>query len=103
MFKKEAIGYLLAPISLLLLAILQIINRQLVMGLSSILLGFVFLILNFSTKKKDIEFTLVEKDEEFLSLISKGEKIKAIKRCRIIENCGLKEAHDYVESIVNPK
>jgi len=116
MFKKKLKAHLLASkfslfIStvLLLLGVIYIINRQLGMGLLFIslgfvlfiTLGFVFLIQNFSAKKNDIRFDLAEKDKEFLNLISKGKKNKAIKRCRVVESCSLKEAVDYVESIIS--
>lgn len=100
MFKKESIVYLIASAGFFFAGIFEMIASQLVLGFSFISLGFVMLTLKFSIKKKDIDFTRVEKDEEFLSLVSKGDKIKAIKRCRSITSCGLKEALDYVESII---
>jgi len=38
-------------------------------------------------------------DEELISLISQGKKIKAIKRYRMVTGIGLKEAKDYVDSL----
>jgi len=86
----------------LLVGVLHIImHRQLGRGLGFISLGFVFFLLSFNCKRKNIRFDLIDKDEESLNLVSKGNKNKAIKRCRVIANCGLKEAVDYVESIMN--
>ncbi|WP_253198424.1 ribosomal protein L7/L12 [Clostridium gasigenes] len=38
-------------------------------------------------------------DVELKNLIEQGEKIKAIKRYRIVTGLGLKEAKDYVDSL----
>lgn len=51
--------------------------------------------------KKDIDFTKVQNDEDFQKMICEDKKIEAIKRCRDIVNCGLKEASDHVESAIN--
>ncbi|WP_069876067.1 ribosomal protein L7/L12 [Fusibacter sp. 3D3] len=99
MVKKESKMFFVASACFFLAGIFEILNSQFVFGFSFITFGFVFLTLGVSNKKKVIDLTLVKKDEAFLNLISEGNKIKAIKRCRSITNCGLKEASDYVESM----
>lgn len=44
---------------------------------------------------------IVTKDvkDELISLISEGNKIKAIKRCRMVTGLGLKEAKEYVDQL----
>lgn len=100
MFKKESIWFLFASICFFLAGAFEFMDRQPVFGFFFSALGFVFLTLKLSNKKKVADFILLEKDEEFLNLISEGKKIEAIKRCRSIVNSGLKEASEYVESII---
>ncbi|MCI1946313.1 ribosomal protein L7/L12 [Clostridium sp. MT-14] len=37
--------------------------------------------------------------EELKDLVSRGEKIKAIKKYRVVTGAGLKEAKDYIDSL----
>ncbi len=101
MFRKESLGYLIASVCWMVAGIAMIIGNQMLSGISFVGLGIIFFMLTLLVKKKkNIDFTLVASDEIFNTFVAEGKKIKAVKRCRSIVNCGLKEASDYVESII---
>lgn len=69
-----------------------------VIYLSFFTVGLAIYVYLKSDNKKTYDFTVLDQDPQFCEFIKMGEKIQAIKQCRALVNCGLKEALDYVES-----
>lgn len=109
LMKKDNIGYLLAAVLFLIAGIFEFIAHKLPIGFAFISLGFSFLSLYFNRNKTkndarniDLDiFEIVKKDKKFRELIFEGKKIAAVKRCRSLTDCGLKEAEVYVNSLEN--
>lgn len=99
MLKKEMNLNLISSALFVLAGVIELIAKQTIMGFVFIALGLSLFVIRRNTVSKALDFSLVEKDSEFQALLLEGNKIKAVKRCRIILNCGLKEAFDYVESL----
>lgn len=55
--------------------------------------------INKIAEKVGVSETKVNIDDELLSLIADGKKIKAIKRLRIVSDIGLKEAKEYIDNL----
>ncbi|MGH4118635.1 50S ribosomal protein L7/L12 [Clostridium sp.] len=58
--------------------------------------------LNKIANQIGVPYTIIEiiDDDEFKNLISKGKKIKAIKRYKTLTEDGLQKSKEYVESII---
>ncbi len=77
-------------------------DNQTVLGFIYVTFAFAFLTFAIVVKKPhEIEIDRIEKDQIFQEYIKEGNKIKAVKRCREITMCSLKDANDYVESKIN--
>lgn len=97
MLKNQSKLYMFASACFFIAGSLEIKASQWSMAFVMITLGFSFFTLHFNSKEQKLDVTLIENDEIFNKFIIQGEKIKAVKRCRQVTNCGLKEAADYVE------
>jgi ribosomal protein L7/L12 len=91
----------------MLAGILNLIDTKYIIGFSYIslaLIYFIISIVNYRTIKKtnktvsDEELKIM--DNQLKKLISKGDRIKAIKQCRMVTGYGLKEADEYVKNLI---
>ncbi len=96
-FVKESKLTLIITFLIVSIGIAQLFMGDTTLGTVFICLGIVFLLSLASLNAKDLDFTVLEKDEIFQSYLVDGKKIKAVKYCRSKVKCGLKEALDYVE------
>lgn len=99
-FSKESRLTLFISVVIMLIGAFKLFTGDKTLGLVFLCLGIVFLASIFSLHAKDLDFTVLENDAVFLSYISEGKKIKAVKYCRSKVKCGLKEALDYVEKVM---
>ncbi|ACA54194.1 DNA-binding protein [Clostridium botulinum] len=108
MLKLEAwILWLIGAICFIIAGIMKIIKKEYFSGISFIILGgtyITFSIINHKGINKIRKNTLSDEelknmDNELRELITEGERIKAIKKYRIVTGAGLIEAKEYVDSL----
>jgi len=102
---KEWILWLLAGAGFLFVGIMSLVDKEYLRGSMFVVLGGVYFALsrtrykgnNKSNKIEVSDLDLKNMNIELTNLITQGEKIKAIKKCRMVTGLGLKEAKDYVD------
>ncbi len=105
MFKKSYNLYIVTTSLFVLAVIAYLVDKNYSQGIIYLVLAIINLILFIVIKRRDsskesYNLDLLIEDQDFKLLVSNGSKIKAIKRCREISGCGLKEAKDYVDKIM---
>jgi hypothetical protein len=97
--------WLFSAICFLFAGIMYLIGKKFFMGIMFVLLAGIYFSLsrsNYKSDNKAIQIELSDTDLENMNielskLIAEGEKIKAIKKYRMVTGLGLKEAKDYVD------
>jgi len=97
--------WLFSSICFLFASIMYLIDKKYLMGITFALLGVSYIFISMSHYQKDNkpnkiempEAVLKDMDIELKNLIAEGQKIQAIKKCRMVTGLGLKEAKDYVD------
>lgn len=92
--------YLILSFLMLVVGIFEILAHQISLATMFIALWAMFMTLNHTITEREqaIDEALIEADEVFLTLIREGQRKEAIKRCRKVTLCSLKDAVDYVDS-----
>ncbi len=103
MFKKGANTFLLAAGLFAAAGVSFFLEEKIYLSITFIALSAtniaIFSKTNIETKEvSTVCFEKVKEDKEFNTHIADNKKIAAIKRCRQITFCGLKEAKDFVDS-----
>lgn len=107
MKSKSWILWLIGAICLIIAGIMRLVEKRYSSGAIFIVLGVAYVIFSITSYKginKIRENTLSDEelknmDNELRELITGGEKIKAIKKYRIVTGAGLIEAKEYVDSL----
>jgi hypothetical protein len=105
MKSKEWILWLLAGVCFSFVGIMSLIENEYLRGITFIILGVFYFALsrtkykgnNKSTQMEVSATDLENMNIELRKIIAQGEKIKAIKKCRMVTGLGLKEAKEYVD------
>ncbi|WP_106059907.1 ribosomal protein L7/L12 [Clostridium vincentii] len=111
MKSKTWILWLVAGICFLFVGVMDLIDKNNFSGVISILLGGFYIILsriNYKRESKSnqsevTDAVLKNMDIELRNLIAEGEKIKAIKKYRMVTGLGLLEAKEYVDLLGEEK
>lgn len=107
MKSKSWILWLIGAICLIIAGIMRLIEKKYSSGAIFIVLGVAYIIFSITSYKginKIRKNTLSDEelknmDNELRELIADGERIKAIKKYRIVTGAGLIEAKEYVDSL----
>ncbi|ACQ52510.1 DNA-binding protein [Clostridium botulinum] len=107
MKSKSWILWLIGAICLIIAGIMRLIEKKYSSGVIFIVLGVAYVIFSITSYKainKTHENILSDEelknmDNELRELITDGERIKAIKKYRMVTGAGLIEAKEYVDSL----
>ena len=101
--------WLFTSICFLFVSVINLIDKNYLLGSIYTLLGVTYIFLSISYYKKDTESNKIEvsdtdlksMDIELKNLIAEGKKIEAVKRYREITGISLKKSKEYIDSLVN--
>lgn len=111
MKSKAWILWLFLAIDVTGLGVMDLIEKKYLMGSACIAMGVSYIVLsivnykgrNKSNKKDVSDIDLENMDNDLRNLIAEGERIKAIKKCRMVTGFDLKEAMEYVDLLSGAK
>jgi len=100
--------WMFASICFLFSSLMYVISKKYLMAITFGLLGVSYIFISMSNYKKDnkpkkievSEAVLKDMDSELKSLIAEGMRIQAVKKYRMVTGAGLKEANDYINSLI---
>lgn len=102
--------YIIAAIAFFIASFIYIGEKRYSLGTTNFMLGIVNMLIakNQYHRSRKVTKGIPEGDFnelnlELRELIAEGNRVKAIKRYRSFTGAGLKEAYDYVESMINDK
>lgn len=108
---KEWGMWLFSGICFLFVGVSYVIDKKYYLGGIYTFLSVLYIVISINRYKKNNKANQIQVSDEVLKnmdielkkLIDEGEKIKAIKKCRIATGFGLKEAKEYVDLLSEQK